>query len=144
MCVPLRCFGVSTFILFVFQTIAKQVEHAMNDPDALAAAPHPTVYHALLDQPHASSAPATSNAAPALSFRELCAEAHLLAFAGTDTASNTLTYGVTSVLGDARVHKTLVTALRDAWPDLASPPRYEELEKVPYLVRPLSERYSVL
>lgn len=106
--------------------MADQVAEAMRNRDALATASHPTVYQALLDE---------SNKHAALTAGQLRDEAYLLTFAGTDTASNTMTVGIVHVLANAQIYKRLKQELREAWPDLNACPRYEALEKLPYLVR---------
>lgn len=59
-----------------------------------------------------------------------------MVFAGTDTSSNTLTFASVNVLYNPDIHSRLKTELLKVWPELSERPRYEDLESLPYLVRP--------
>lgn len=62
-------------------------------------------------------------------------EALLMVFAGTDTSSNTLTLATIHVLSNPDVYRRLKDELLDAWPVLTNPPRYEDFESLPFMVR---------
>lgn len=110
------------------QALKKQVREVLKNPDVLRSAPHPTIFHELLNKEHGHKIP---------SFTSLRDEALLMVFAGTDTSSNTLTLGTIHVLHNPDIHSRLKTELLTAWPELMNRPRYEVLEGLPYLV-PLS------
>ena len=60
----------------------------------------------------------------------------LLVFAGSDTGGNVLSSGLIRILDNPGVHRRLKQELQEAWPSLENKPRYEDLEKLPYLVCP--------
>ena len=84
----------------MLQTVARQVKQALDNPDALAAAPHPTIYQAFLSAN-------TDRKQPVLTEQQLRDEAFLLVFAGTGTTSNTLFVGITHVLDNREIYKRL-------------------------------------
>lgn len=108
------------------QTLKKQVQEVLQHPEMLKTAPHPTIFHELLNKEHGHKIP---------SFTELRDEALLMVFAGTDTSSNTLTLATINVLHNTDIHKRLNAELMEAWPVLSNRPRYEDLEGLPYMVR---------
>ncbi|PSR71633.1 hypothetical protein PHLCEN_2v12486 [Hermanssonia centrifuga] len=114
--------GLAGFYHFV-ETTTKQVHEVMRDPKALANAPHPIIYHELLSEQNRIK----------LTARQLIDEATLLVFAGTDTASNTLTLGTVHVVHNRDIYAKLKQELLEIWPTLEDRPTYEELEKLPYL-----------
>ena len=74
-----------------------QVKHVLENATALQEAPHPVIYHALLNPVHG----------PRPSITSLRDEALLLVFAGTDTASNVLTVGTMHILSKPAIHARL-------------------------------------
>ena len=106
------------------QALDVQVHDVLHNPDALAHAPHKTVYHAFL-----AHEPVPSEA-------ELRDEALVYVHAGTDTSSDALAAGTLHVLDSPAIHARLRAELDAAWPRLAERPRWEDLEALPYLVRP--------
>ena len=107
--------------------LSNQVIDVTAHPESLTNAAHPIIYHALLNPKNGIDVP---------SFASLRDEALLLVFAGTDTASNTLTLGTVHVLSDPFILARLTIELRDAWPQLDTIPPYEVLDGLPYLVSP--------
>ncbi|THH01967.1 hypothetical protein EW026_g808 [Hermanssonia centrifuga] len=106
------------------KTLWEQVLEVTKHPETLESASHPIIYHALLN-------PVSGHEIP--SFTSLRDEALLLVFAGTDTASNTLTLGTIHILSNPDIHKNVVRELLEAWPRLDDTPRYEALDSLPYL-----------
>lgn len=60
-------------------------------------------------------------------------------FAGTDTVSNTVMLAIFHILEQPAVYKRLQDELIEFWPDLNTTPRYEELEKLPFLAAVVKE-----
>lgn len=104
--------------------LRSQVKHVIENATALQEAPHPVIYHGLLNPVHG----------PRPSVTSLRDEALLLVFAGTDTASNVLTVGTMHILSKPSIHARLKAEILEVWPNQARTPRYEELERLPYLV----------
>ena len=102
-----------------------QVVEVTTHPEVLQKASHPIIYHELLNPKHGKQVP---------SLTSLRDEALLLVFAGSDTTSNTLTLATMHILSNSEVHDRLNRELLKAWPELASRPRFEALEDLPYLV----------
>ena len=103
----------------------KQVKELKYNPEALTSYPYRTIYHELLKDKH--NVP---------SDMELRDEAFLFVNAGTDSASDALFHGAMRVIHDADIYATLRKELDKAWPRMEDIPRLEELERLPYLVRP--------
>ncbi|KAF7789154.1 hypothetical protein EIP86_000091 [Pleurotus ostreatoroseus] len=106
-----------------------QVKHVLENATALQEAPHPVIYHALLNPVHG----------PRPSITSLRDEALLLVFAGTDTASNVLTVGTMHILSKPAIHARLKAEILEAWPNQARMPRFEEMERLPYLTAVIKE-----
>lgn len=104
-----------------------QVKGILANPEVLKTAPHPTIFHELMSG---------RNGAPVLKPIALEDEAQLMVVAGTDTSSNTLTIATAHVLDNPKMYARLRDELQNAWPTLDETPRYEDLEKLPYLVCP--------
>ncbi|KAJ3556245.1 hypothetical protein NM688_g2132 [Phlebia brevispora] len=117
--------GLTRFLIL----IKDQVAEVTTNKEALRKAPHPVIYDALLSSAHGQK---ISN----LSLRD---EAFLLVFAGTDTASMALTVGVIQILSNPDVHNTLTEEIMKFWPTLEVAPRYEDIERLPYLTAVLKE-----
>lgn len=102
----------------------KQIDNILADPSLLSDAPHPIVYHSLLD----------SSSSLKLSKPSLRDEATMLVVAGVDTVSNASTIAAvwTTCQGD---EDRLREELRQVWPRMEEPPSLEVLEGLPYLVR---------
>ena len=90
--------------------------------------PHPIIYHGLLSTEANKGRPLPSR-------RSLLDEAGILLGAGADSTGITLMVTAHYVLQHPQVRQRLEAELREAWPVLEEIPRYEVLEKLPYLVR---------
>ena len=119
--------------------LGRQIRDILADPSTLSNAPHPIIYHSLLgikdpiDDMESMNKPLIS---PPISTSDLDEEAFLLVFAGSDTGANVLSSGLIRVLDNPGVHRRLKQELQEAWPSIENKPRYEDLEKLPYLVCP--------
>lgn len=114
------------------QTMLKaQIDEITNDPTKLESLPHnTTIYHELL-RPEAYR----TNTAP--SSGSLFEEAQALMFGGADTTGMALMEGCFYILNSPDVYSKLKQELQAFWPDVNAPsPRWEDFEKLPYLVRP--------
>lgn len=105
--------------------VMKQVRELKSNPGALTSYPYRTIYHELL-----------SDKDNVPSDMELRDEAFLFVNAGTDSASDALFHGAIRVIHNSDICATLQKELDTAWPRIKDVPRLEELEKLPYLVRP--------
>lgn len=94
------------------------------NPQVLADYHQLTIYHELL-----------KDRGNNLSDVSLGDEAMLLVTAGTDTAGDALTVGTLNVLANPGIHAKLLNELMEAWPNVDEILRFEQLEKLPYLVR---------
>jgi cytochrome P450 len=110
------------------QLLAAQIDAIIRDPSELTLAAHPIIYHALLS-------PEANKGRPLPSRQSLLDEAGILLGAGADTTGVALTTITHHVLHDPATLQRLRAELREAWPVLEYVPRYEILEKLPYLVR---------
>jgi hypothetical protein len=63
-------------------------------------------------------------------------EAGILLGTGADSTAVALMVAAHFVLQNPQIRQRLEAELREAWPVLEEIPRYEVLEKLPYLVRP--------
>ncbi|KAF8263845.1 cytochrome P450 [Lactarius quietus] len=107
-----------------------QIDEILRNPVILEDAPHKIIYHSLLD--------AHANKGRALPSRlSLGQEAGALVNAGSDTTSISATTITYHVLHNPEVHQRLVKELLTAWPVLEEVPRYEVLEKLPFLAKGL-------
>lgn len=111
------------------KSIWAQVDEVIRRPEILEDASHRTIYHELLS-PEAQKG--GSVAGPL----DLNDEAMALIFAGTDTTGNVLMLGTFNLLSNPAMVRKLHDEVRAAWPYMNEAPSYEELEKLPYLVRP--------
>ncbi|EKM53729.1 uncharacterized protein PHACADRAFT_198150 [Phanerochaete carnosa HHB-10118-sp] len=66
-------------------------------------------------------------------------QAVLFVNAGADTVATALAVGTLHVLSNPEIHAKLQKELVEAWPDLDDVPRFEQLEKLPYLTAVLKE-----
>ena len=122
--------GADLFYIFAYlQLLIAQIDAILRDRTELTLTPHPIIYHALLS-------PEANKGRPLPSRRSLLDEAGILLGAGSDSTGITLMVTAYHVLQNPQVRQRLETELREAWPVLEEIPRYEVLEKLPYLVRP--------
>ncbi|KAH8984300.1 putative P450 monooxygenase [Lactarius hatsudake] len=113
-------------VFFIHASLMDQIDEILRNPASLEDAPHKTVYHSLLD-------PDANKGRPLPSRLSLWHEALALFSAGSDTtalAATTISY---HVLHNPEIQQRLVNELRTAWPVLEEVPRYEVVEKLPYL-----------
>jgi cytochrome P450 len=75
----------------------------------------------------------TNKGRPALTALQLQHEAEVLFSAGSHTVGTALMTGAYYLLRNPQAKQRLVDELRAAWPALGQSPRYEELEKLPFL-----------
>lgn len=104
-----------------------QIKEVRENPEALEDAPHPIIYHELL-----STELGKGEKVPSAS--SLYEEAQSLTFKGVDAASNTIMLGTWHLLDQPALVHRLKKELLSAWPVLEKAPRYEALEKLPFLV----------
>lgn len=113
--------------------LTDQVKEAKANPQVLQDYQQVTIYHELLKDP--------KNVPSDVSLRD---EALLWVTAGMDTSSDALTVGTVNILSRPDIHAELLRELVAAWPNLDdAPPRYEQIEKLPYLVR-MCDRFARL
>ena len=109
-----------------------QVVEATSNLYSLLEAPHKIIYQELLS-PEANVGGKVPNA------QSLYEEAQTLVFNGTDTTANTLMLGIFNMLEKPTLISRLRKELIEAWPALeGAPPKFGELEKLPFLVRSLT------
>jgi cytochrome P450 len=103
------------------------VKEVSRNPSLLRDAPYPIIYHHLLDpeEHKGQGVPSPSS---------LYEEAQALLYGGTDTVANALMIGVFHILEKPAILRKLKEELLAAWPKIDDIPKYEELEKLPYLV----------
>lgn len=111
----------------------KQIDEVLRNRGSLENAPHKIIYHSLLD-PDANKGRALPSR---LSLRQ---EAAAVINAGSHSSSISATTITYHVLHNPEVQRRLVKELRIAWPVLEEVPRYEVLEKLPYLASPYNRR----
>ncbi|KAM3069575.1 hypothetical protein ACMFMG_005676 [Clarireedia jacksonii] len=117
--------------------IAAQVQDLLSSPETLQHAPHRTVFHELLN-------PSPNRGSPVNQKRYLMDEAQALIFGGVDTTSNATMLGIHHLLDNPPMVQRLQSELRSIWPDLNSPPpRFEDLEKLPYLTAVIKESLRI-
>jgi len=115
------------------KVLMDQIDVILRDPGSLKNASHRTIYH-LLD--------ADANKGPLPSKLSLWHEAGALFAAGSDTIAVSTTTTSYHVLHNPEVQQRLVKELRSAWQVLEDVPRYEVLEKLPYLASPWNDGWS--
>ncbi|KAF8271865.1 putative P450 monooxygenase [Lactarius quietus] len=116
----------------VRELLAAQIDAILRDPSELTLATHPIIYHALLS-------PEANKGRPLPSRQSLLNEACILLGAGADTTGVALTITTHHLLHNPAVLQRLRAELRAAWPALENVPRYETLEKLPYLTAVIKE-----
>lgn len=110
------------------QLLGAQVNEVVRNPEALKDSPHRIIYHELLSTK-------ASKGEPLPSAGSLYEEAQALMFGGADTTGNALMLGTFHMLGSPGYVDRLKEELYSAWPVLDEPPKLEDLEKLPFLVR---------
>jgi len=118
------------------QLLGAQVTEVVNKPESLKDAPHRIIYHELLD-------PEANKGAPLPSPGSLYEEAQALMFGGADTTANALMLGTFHLLRRPNLVEKLKVELKNAWPVLDSPPKLEDLEKLPFLTAVIKESLRI-
>ncbi|KIW97596.1 uncharacterized protein Z519_01180 [Cladophialophora bantiana CBS 173.52] len=119
--------------------LRNQVDEVTANPGILKEAPHPIIYHRLLD-------PEAQKGQPLPNKQSLYEEAQALMFGGGDTVGNTLMVGFNHILqpSNQELYQSLRTEVRSAWPDLAKPPSsFEAFESLPLLTATIKESLRV-
>jgi hypothetical protein len=117
------------------EILGLQVNEVIKHPESLQDTPHQIIYHQLLDKEanKGGSIPVAGS---------LYEEAQALMFGGADTTGNTLMLGTFHLLENPSLLKRMMEELRVNWPDLDKSVRFEDLEKLPFLVRLFLITYS--
>jgi cytochrome P450 len=114
------------------ELLGAQVKDIVNNPQLLELAPHPIIYHRLLD-PEANKGGSVPDA------QSLYEEAQALLFGGADSVGNTVSIGTYHILQKPEMVTRLKEEMRNVWPDLQKQPKLEELEKLPFLTAVIKE-----
>lgn len=112
--------------------LSKQVREYVANPRLLEETSNPTIYHRLLD-------PELNKAAGVPSLESLHEEALALFYGGAESSGNVSMLGTYRILQNPEIEKRLRNELREAWPDLDNVPKFEDLEKLPYLTAVIKE-----
>ncbi|KIN06778.1 hypothetical protein OIDMADRAFT_99334 [Oidiodendron maius Zn] len=118
------------------QVLGAQVTDVVKNPESLQGAPHRIIYHELLN-------PEASKGLPLPSAGSLYEEAQALLFGGSDITGNTLMLGTFHLLESPSLLKRMKEELLRAWPALDKPPRFEDLEKLPFLTAVIKESLRI-
>lgn len=105
-----------------------QIKEVTSNPHSMLEAPHKTIYSELLRPEANVNGKAPTN-------KSLYDEARALVFGGTDTIANALMIGIFNMLEQPELVERLRQELLEVWPvPENAPPKFEELEKLPFLV----------
>ena len=109
-----------------------QVKEVTSNPYSLLEAPHPIIYNELLN-------PVVNGGGKVPNAMSLYEEAQALILWGAVTNGNILILGIFNMLEQPALMARLRKELLGVWPVLENaPPKYEELEKLPFLVSDLA------
>ncbi|KAF5389069.1 hypothetical protein D9757_004994 [Collybiopsis confluens] len=111
-----------------------QIDDLINDPSALSATDHETIYHHLLNP---------KDPGMKLSKSTLAQEAFTLLAAGSDTVGHVSTVGTYFALKDRSILRRLTEELVEAWPDKGRPMSFVALEKLPFLTAFIKEALRI-
>ena len=112
-----------------YDRLKGKIDELIAHPGLVDKEEHETIFHHLLT-PH------PEKGQPEIpSKKALWEEAVNLIAAGGDTIAGVMTFGVFHVLHNPAICQKLTTELKAAWPDLDTTMHYQDLEKLPYLVR---------
>ncbi|KAI9768092.1 MAG: hypothetical protein M1840_005126 [Geoglossum simile] len=100
--------------------LAEEVVSVIASPWVLEEVEHPTIFHQLLSR--------------GVPWQSLFDEVGALLFGGTNTVGNSLMIGTFHIIENQEIYNNLKRELLSAWPVLELKPKYEELERLPYLV----------
>lgn len=95
-----------------------------------------TIFHQLLD-------PNVTEGHIIPSVDDLKDEAYIIVAAAADTTGNAMTIAAYNVLSNDNIYHTLTAELKQAFPDPIARLDFALLEKLPYLVSPLSVEHAV-
>jgi cytochrome P450 len=112
--------------------LGKQVKEVIANPASLKEAPHPTIYHQLLD-PDAHKGRQIPDATA------LYEEAQTMMFAGGVTVGDTLMTGHFHILDQPSLYERLRAEVLTVWPNIDCPPALEALEGLPILTATIKE-----
>jgi cytochrome P450 len=112
--------------------LGKQAEEVMANPDSLKEAPHPTMYHRLLDADAHKGRPIPDATV-------LYEEAQTMTFAGGVTISDTLMTGLFHILDQPSLCERIRAEVLTVWPNTDCPPTIEPLEGLPILTATIKE-----
>lgn len=118
------------------EALKNQIDSILKNPQVMDDAPHRTIYRELLD-------PKVIKGNTVPSSKQLLHEAELLFSAGSHTVGTVLMTGLHHLLRNPEVKRRLVEEIRSAWPVLDKPPRYEVLEKLPFLTAVIKEMLRI-
>lgn len=111
----------------VLKNLSTQVEQLTANPSSLQECPHPVIFEKLLMT-------GGDKTEKALNQQSLLHESQSLLFGGTEAVSNQMMLGIWHLLENSTNVRRLKDELFLAWPKLESVPRFEDLEKLPFLV----------
>lgn len=112
--------------------LGKQVKEVIANPDSLKEAPHPIIYHRLLD-------PDAHKGNPIPDATALYEEAQTMMFAGGVTVGDTLMTGHFHILDQPSLYQQLRAEVLTVWQNIDSPPTFEVLEALPILTATIKE-----
>lgn len=112
--------------------LGEQVNEVVTNPESLKDAPHPIIYHRLLDKE-------AHKGQPVPNATSLYEEAQALMFGGGDSVANSLMVGIFHVLDQPELYKRLKDEVCQAWPSIENPPTAEALENLPVLTATIKE-----
>ncbi|KAF8488484.1 putative P450 monooxygenase [Russula emetica] len=112
------------------RTLEVQVKNVLRNPKLLDDAPHRVIYNELLNSE-------TNKGQPPPTELHLYHEALALFAGGSHPVAVTLMIGVYHLLRNPEIKQRLVDEMHTAWPVLDQTPRYEDLEKLPFLAKAL-------
>ncbi|KAF7874896.1 hypothetical protein EAF04_002070 [Stromatinia cepivora] len=127
---------VTAGLIDMQQMFRSQVNDIVDHPEKLREAPHKTIYHELMN-------PSASKGVAVTDKLHLYEEAQSLMFAGSDTVGNASMLGIYYSLENPDIVRRLKAEILKVWPKLDEPPRFETLEKLPYLTAVIKESLRI-
>jgi hypothetical protein len=112
----------------VLKILSTRVEQVLANPSSLQECPYPVIVEKLLIA-------GGNNTEKALNRQSLLHESQSLLFGGTEAVSNQMMLGIWHLLENPTNVRRLKNELLLAWPKLENAPTFEDLEKLPFLVR---------
>ncbi|KIY72726.1 cytochrome P450 [Cylindrobasidium torrendii FP15055 ss-10] len=117
--------------ILVKNMLAEQIDHFLEDGNALKQVDHEIIYTYLLSPQN------EKHARP--SRHSLLDEAQVLIEAGSDTIGNTLCVGIMYALDSPKVYNALRAEIDGAWPNTDEPMLLQQFEELPYLTAFIKE-----